>query len=140
MTSTEERSIATITEPTVTTTDTVPVLPRGAVDLSAQPRVHRNDYSVVDVPELGEWTPKLSVSVVIPAYGGADKLALVLASLAAQSYPAHHMEVIVVDDGSPEPLTCRRSARRTPGSSPRPPAGGGRRTASTPASPRPRVR
>ena len=105
MTSTEERTVASITEPTVTPTEAVPVLPRGAVDLSAQPRVHRNDYSVVDVPDLGEWTPTLSVSVVIPAYGGADKLALVLASLAAQSYPAHLMEVIVVDDGSPEPLT-----------------------------------
>ena len=105
MTSIEEHTTASITEPTVTTTDIVSVLPRGAVDLSAQPRVHRNDYSVVDVPELGKWTPTLSVSVVIPAYGGADKLALVLASLAAQSYPAHLMEVIVVDDGSPEPLT-----------------------------------
>ena len=73
-----------------------------------RPRIHRNDYTVLNVPELGEWTPTLSVSVVIPAYGGADKLALVLASLAAQSYPAHLMEVIVVDDGSPEPLTSPR--------------------------------
>ncbi|MGW8433688.1 glycosyltransferase [Nocardiopsis sp. NPDC055879] len=73
-----------------------------------RPRIHRNDYTVLDVPELGEWTPTLSVSVVIPAHEGADKLALVLASLAAQSYPAHLMEVIVVDDGSPEPLTPPR--------------------------------
>ena len=73
-----------------------------------RPRIHRNDYTVLNVPELGEWTPTLSVSVVIPAHGGADKLALVLASLAAQSYPAHLMEVIVVDDGSPEPLTPPR--------------------------------
>ena len=74
----------------------------------AQPRIHRNDYAVLDVPDLGEWTPTLSVSVVIPAHEGADKLSLVLASLAAQSYPAHLMEVIVVDDGSPEPLTPPR--------------------------------
>ena len=70
----------------------------------AQPRIHRNDYAVLSVPALGEWTPTLSVSVVIPAHGGADKLALVLASLAAQSYPSHLMEVVVVDDGGPEPL------------------------------------
>ncbi|GAB3707600.1 hypothetical protein GCM10028793_40120 [Nocardiopsis oceani] len=53
---------------------------------------------------LGEWVPALSVSVVVPAHGHPEKLALVLASLAAQSYPAHLMEVVVVDDGSPEPL------------------------------------
>ncbi|WP_307851110.1 glycosyltransferase [Nocardiopsis sp. MG754419] len=73
-----------------------------------QPRIHRNDYTALRVPDLGEWTPTLSVSVVIPAHEGADKLALVLASLAAQSYPAHLTEVIVVDDGSPEPLTLPR--------------------------------
>ncbi len=81
------------------------MLPRGEVDFGAQPRLRRNDYAPLSPPPLGEWTPTLSVSVVIPAHGHPDKLALVLASLAAQSYPAHLMEVIVVDDGSPEPLT-----------------------------------
>ncbi|GAA1075893.1 hypothetical protein GCM10009642_09610 [Nocardiopsis metallicus] len=80
-------------------------LPRGEVDFGAQPRLRRNDYAPLTPPPLGEWTPTLSVSVVIPAHGHQDKLDLVLASLAAQSYPAHLMEVIVVDDGSPEPLT-----------------------------------
>ncbi|MFE9242341.1 glycosyltransferase [Nocardiopsis sp. NPDC006938] len=70
-----------------------------------QPLVFRNDYAPLTPPVLGEWTPTLSVSVVIPAHGHPEKLALVLASLAAQSYPAHLMEVVVVDDGSPEPLT-----------------------------------
>ena len=46
----------------------------------------------------------MSVSVVIPAHGHQDKLDLVLAALAAQSYPTSLMEVIVVDDGSAEPL------------------------------------
>ncbi|OKI19151.1 glycosyl transferase family 2 [Nocardiopsis sp. TSRI0078] len=69
------------------------------------PRLWRNDYSVLQPPPLGEWTPTLSVSVVIPAHGHPEKLAMVLASLSAQSYPAHLMEVVVVDDGSPEPLT-----------------------------------
>ena len=81
---------------------------RPAGGFPSQPRIHRNDYTVLPIPALGEWTPTLSVSVVVPAHGGSDKLALVLASLAAQSYPAHLMEVVVVDDGSPEPLVPPR--------------------------------
>jgi GT2 family glycosyltransferase len=42
----------------------------------------------------------MSVSVVIAAYGHQDKLDLTLAALAAQSYPRHLMEVLVVDDGT----------------------------------------
>ncbi len=74
------------------------------MDFAYQPRVRRNEYGPLAPPALGEWTPSLSVSVVVPAHGQPEKLALVLASLAGQSYPAHLMEVIVVDDGSPEPL------------------------------------
>ncbi|MFE1166968.1 glycosyltransferase [Nocardiopsis sp. NPDC058789] len=70
----------------------------------SQPQVFRNDYARLDPPSVGEWTPTLSVSVVIPAHGQPEKLALVLASLAGQSYPADLMEVVVVDDGTPEPL------------------------------------
>ncbi|MEV0618081.1 glycosyltransferase [Nonomuraea sp. NPDC050404] len=44
------------------------------------------------------------MSVVIPAHGGQDKLDLTLAALAAQTYPAHLMEVLVVDDGSLPPI------------------------------------
>ncbi|MBV2362318.1 glycosyltransferase family 2 protein [Streptomonospora nanhaiensis] len=69
-----------------------------------RPPIPRNDYTVLDVPALGEWTPSLAVSVVIPAHGHQEKLDLVLAALAAQSYPAHLMEVVVVDDGSAPPL------------------------------------
>ncbi|OOC52921.1 glycosyl transferase family 2 [Nocardiopsis sinuspersici] len=78
--------------------------PHGS-DGRPMPLLWRNDYSVLQPPPLGEWTPTLSVSVVIPAHGHPDKLAMVLASLSAQSYPAHLTEVVVVDDGSPEPLT-----------------------------------
>ena len=77
----------------------VPVSP-----VTGRPRVVRNDYSSVAVPGLGEWEPWLSVSVVVPAHGHQGKLDLVLASLAAQSYPSRLVEVVVVDDGSPEPL------------------------------------
>ncbi|MEV7964830.1 glycosyltransferase [Sphaerisporangium sp. NPDC088356] len=66
----------------------------------AQPRIRHNDYGVLNPPALGTWRPRLSVSVVIAAYGHQDKLDLTLAALAAQSYPRHLMEVVVVDDGT----------------------------------------
>ncbi|GHH68238.1 hypothetical protein GCM10017673_16640 [Streptosporangium violaceochromogenes] len=66
--------------------------------------IRHNDYSCLTPPPLGGWTPTLPVSVVIPAHGGQDRLDLTLAALAAQTYPDHLMEVIVVDDGSDPPL------------------------------------
>jgi GT2 family glycosyltransferase len=72
-----------------------------ALDL---PPIRRNDYSPLDPPALGAWDPSLSVSVIIPAYGGQHRLDLALAALATQTYPDHLMEVIVVDDGSGPPL------------------------------------
>jgi glycosyltransferase involved in cell wall biosynthesis len=42
------------------------------------------------------------VSVVIPAYRAAQTLPAGLAALAAQTYPADRLEIIVVDDGSPD--------------------------------------
>ncbi|MFC4011760.1 glycosyltransferase family 2 protein [Nonomuraea purpurea] len=42
--------------------------------------------------------------MVIPAHGGQDRLDLTLAALAAQTYPDHLMEVVVVDDGSEPPI------------------------------------
>lgn len=68
------------------------------------PSIRHNDYSSLNPPELGEWDPRLPVSVIIPAHGGQHRLDLTLASLAAQTYPEHLMEVIVVDDGSEPPL------------------------------------
>ncbi|MFJ2031225.1 glycosyltransferase [Streptosporangium sp. NPDC087985] len=68
------------------------------------PLIRHNDYSPLAPPALGEWDPALSVSVIIPAHGSQHRLDLVLAALAAQSYPGHLMEVIVVDDGSDPPL------------------------------------
>ncbi|MDP9860749.1 MULTISPECIES: glycosyltransferase family 2 protein [Streptosporangium] len=44
------------------------------------------------------------MSVVIPAHDCQEALDRTLAGLAAQSYPAHLMEVIVADDGSDPPL------------------------------------
>ena len=48
--------------------------------------------------------PKLSVAVVIACRGGQEKLDLVLASLAAQSYPSSLISVYIIDDASTKPL------------------------------------
>ncbi|MFE1168824.1 glycosyltransferase family 2 protein [Nocardiopsis sp. NPDC058789] len=69
-------------------------------DPQGRPRVVRNDYSVLEPPALGEWEPQMTVGVVIPAYGGQERLDLTLAALTAQTYPADLTEVVVVDDGS----------------------------------------
>jgi glycosyltransferase involved in cell wall biosynthesis len=73
-------------------------------DPTTQPRVRRNDWGPVQVPELGAWEPTLSCSVVIPAYRAEKLLPYVLAGLAAQSYPSHLLEVVVADDGADPPL------------------------------------
>lgn len=72
--------------------------------MSGQHRVRRNDWGTLPVPALGAWEPTLSVSVVVPAWDAGALLPFVLAGLAAQSYPDHLLEVVVVDDG-PTPLT-----------------------------------
>ncbi|MFI6501073.1 glycosyltransferase [Nonomuraea typhae] len=71
--------------------------------MNARPALRQNDYSPLTPPELGAWSPSLSVSVVIPAHAG-PYLEFTLAALAAQSYPDHLMEVLVVDDGSCPPI------------------------------------
>lgn len=62
---------------------------------------------------LLEWCPEVEivrqpsayeVSVVVPAHGRPETLRLALTSLVAQNCPTHQWEVIVVDDGSPQPL------------------------------------
>ncbi|MEU4578136.1 glycosyltransferase family 2 protein [Nonomuraea sp. NPDC023979] len=67
-------------------------------------RVRHNDYGVLSPPALGSWRPELSVSVVIPAYDCQEALERTVASLAAQTYPAHLVEVVVADDGSDPPV------------------------------------
>ncbi|MFI9588899.1 glycosyltransferase [Nonomuraea sp. NPDC052265] len=67
-------------------------------------RIRGNDFGVLDPPELGAWEPALAVTVVIPAHDRQETLDLTLAALSAQSYPAHLLDVIVVDDGSATPI------------------------------------
>lgn len=69
-----------------------------------QALVRRNEWRSLTPPELGHWTPTKSVSVVIPTWSAETTLPLVLAGLAAQTYPAHLLEVVVVDDGNPTPV------------------------------------
>ena len=65
-----------------------------------QPVVRHNDWSALTPPTLGDGEPSLSVTVVVPTYNYQRTLPYVLAGLAAQSYPAHLLEVVVVDDQS----------------------------------------
>jgi len=45
------------------------------------------------------------VSVIIPVYNDASRLARCLSALEVQTYPAHRYEVIVIDNGSEIPIT-----------------------------------
>ncbi|MCK2221733.1 glycosyltransferase [Actinomadura sp. ATCC 31491] len=67
-------------------------------------RIRRNDFGVLTPPALGAWEPSRTVTVVIPAHDRQETLELTLAALAAQSYPEHLLDVVVVDDGSATPL------------------------------------
>ena len=66
--------------------------------------VRHNDWSTLTPPVLGAWAPTLSVSVMIPTWRADQTLPFVLAGLAAQSYPSHLLEVLVVDDGNEPPV------------------------------------
>lgn len=48
--------------------------------------------------------PKLTVAIVIACRGGQEKLDLVLASLAQQSYPSSLIKLYIIDDGSEPPI------------------------------------
>ena len=66
--------------------------------------VFRNHWrEVFDGTTPEGWEPTLSVSVVIASYNSAT-LPFTLASLAAQDYPEHLLDVVVVDDGSEPPV------------------------------------
>jgi glycosyltransferase involved in cell wall biosynthesis len=70
-----------------------------------QPLIRRNEWQALRALELGAWTPTKSVSVVIPTWSADATLPAVLAGLAAQSYPGHLLEVVVVDDGNATAVT-----------------------------------
>ncbi len=67
--------------------------------------VRGNDWRSLDPGEFGRWSPTATVTVVLPCYMGQAELELTFAGLADQTYPAHLMEAVVVDDGSDPPIT-----------------------------------
>ena len=68
-----------------------------------------NDWRQVEVPAPGAFVPERPVSVIVPYYAQPEELARTLATLECQTYPRELFEVVVVDDGSPEPLERPRS-------------------------------
>ncbi len=66
--------------------------------------VRGNRWIDLAVPPLGGWAPHRTVTVVIPCYQGAEKLAITVAALDRQTYPGELLSVVVVDDGSDPPL------------------------------------
>ena len=66
--------------------------------------VQYNDWRQVAVPAPGAFVPERPVSVVVPYYAQPEELGRTLAALEGQTYPRELFEVVVVDDGSPEPL------------------------------------
>jgi hypothetical protein len=68
--------------------------------MARQPVVRANDWGSLTPATLGAWEPTRSVTVVVPTFNYQQKLPYVLAGLAAQSYPSHLLEVLVVDDQS----------------------------------------
>ena len=67
-----------------------------------------NDWRQVAVPAPEAFAPELPVSVIVPYYAQPEELARTLAALEGQTYPRDLFEVVVVDDGSPEPLARPR--------------------------------
>ena len=71
-----------------------------SADRAPQPVIRGNDWrSQLTPPAPGSWTPTKTVSVLMLAWQ-PTVLEPVLAALAAQTYPADLMEVLVVDDGN----------------------------------------
>ena len=71
--------------------------------------VRYNDWRQVTVPSPGAFVPALPVSVIVPYYAQPEELERTLAALEGQTYPRDMFEVVVVDDGSPEPLARPRA-------------------------------
>ena len=66
--------------------------------------VRHNDWRSLAAPDLDAFTPTESVSVVISYFDAPHALALTMAALESQTYPPELFEVVIVDDGSPNPL------------------------------------
>lgn len=74
-------------------------------DATGVPAVAWNAWDQLTPPPLGAWTPTARLTVVLPCYRAQAELDRTLAALAAQTYPRHLTEVVVVDDGSEPAIT-----------------------------------
>ena len=63
-----------------------------------------NDWQTLEVPPIDSFKPNMAVSVVVPYFQAPEELGRTLATLERQTYPRDLFEVVVVDDGSREPL------------------------------------
>jgi glycosyltransferase involved in cell wall biosynthesis len=66
--------------------------------------VSGNDWSVLVPDAEATWTPSRHVSICIPTRNPGPGLVRTLRCLAAQTYPADLIEVVIADDGSDEPI------------------------------------
>ena len=69
-------------------------------------RVRGNDWRELSAAAPDRFEPELPVSVVIAYYEAPEALELTLAALEGQTYPRELFEVVIVDDGSSEPLVA----------------------------------
>ena len=63
-----------------------------------------NDWRKVELPPLSDFQPVLPVSVIMPYYEAPQAVQSTLAALETQTYPRELFEVVIVDDGSADPL------------------------------------
>ena len=63
-----------------------------------------NDWRKAELPSLHDFQPQMPVSVVMPYYQAPREIEFTLAALERQTYPRDLFEVLIVDDGSAEPL------------------------------------
>lgn len=95
------------TAPTTADPSTTPGGGADARSRRAQPPsaadVPTNRWDLLDVPDLGRWTPTRTVTVVLPYFNAPDALRLTLEALRHQTYPSHLLEVVIADDGSDPP-------------------------------------
>ncbi|HEV2075201.1 MAG TPA: hypothetical protein VGR10_03095, partial [Thermoleophilaceae bacterium] len=86
-------------------------------DARREPRpaeVRGNRWTDIDVEEIGALTASATVSVVISGRGGPEELALTLASLTAQTYPAKLTEVLVERSTAAKASTAPRPGNAPP--------------------------
>ncbi len=74
------------------------------VTVAEQPLIPRNRWELLDPPSIGAWTPRLRVSVVVPAHNSQQSVERLVLSLGRQTYPHELLDVTVVDDASTTPV------------------------------------